>query len=202
MFVGMSYRQIVLSSLPDSSCVVEKNSTACTAELCGCACRSIVFVSTSNSFTFPFSSPAVSSFPSWRKFPASQAAPEPTRVRDVHEPREALDLLPRLAGEKDHTTRKAGGAPPTSSRRKPRNGGAPPARMKCDSQGRSAHCAIRPKPTSFVSLMLRNDFQNMSTPDRAAALPLSEVFADRAVGTLFGATGLNSIPDMSKQRLP
>lgn len=33
MFVGMSYRQIVLSSLPESSCVVEKKSTACTAEL-------------------------------------------------------------------------------------------------------------------------------------------------------------------------
>ena len=64
MFVGMSYRQIVLSSLPESSCVVEKKSTACTAELCGCAWRSIVFVSTSNSLMLPFSSPAVRSFPS------------------------------------------------------------------------------------------------------------------------------------------
>lgn len=69
MFVEMSYRQRVLSSLPESSCVVDRKSTACTAEACGCTWRSIVLVSTSNSFTFPFSSPAASSFPSWRKLP-------------------------------------------------------------------------------------------------------------------------------------
>ena len=74
MFVEMSYRQRVLSSLPESSCVVDRKSTACTAEACGCTWRSIVFVSTSNNFTFPFSSPAASSFPSWRKLPKHHAA--------------------------------------------------------------------------------------------------------------------------------
>lgn len=41
----------------------------------------------------------------------------------------------------------------------------------------------------------------MSIHERTALFPLSEVFAERAVGTLFGTIGLNSIPDISKKRL-
>ena len=82
MFVGISYKQINLSSLPDTNSVVDKKSTAWTAlqesrrnskiyEEWGWICLNIVLFSTSNNLTLPFSSPAVNNLPSRRKLPTN-----------------------------------------------------------------------------------------------------------------------------------
>ena len=55
--------------------------------------------------------------------------------------------------------------------------------------------------TNFVSFMWWNDFHHRSIHKYTIHFPLSEVFAVRTVGTLFGAIGLNSSSDMSKKRL-
>ena len=181
MFVEMSYRQRVLSSLPESSCVVDRKSTACTAEACGCTWRSIVLVSTSNSFTFPFSSPAASSFPSWRKLPKHHAALAARPEYAMSMKREKLLTRWRVSPEYKTTLAMMQGEQALLGSRRH----CEVVRRCCGKRDVIYRAALHiskmnGKRTSRVSFKFRNDFHHISTPVTSRPCTYSRVYSRNA----------------------